>query len=152
MVAIRSFFIVYAAAGLASAGKCKPESLSSSIISVPSSTFSSIDTASTDSTSAILIESTTTTMAETTRETSLTDSTTETAFTTDVTETAPIAIKDDTTQILEEIAKLQARLPETTAAPNNYVLQKFLEDMATYTGTTLDVDEGLSDRASSKAL
>ncbi|GKU23014.1 unnamed protein product [Fusarium langsethiae] len=63
-----------------------------------------------------------------------------------------VAIKDDTTQILEEIAKLQARLPETTAAPNDYVLQKFLEDMATYTGTTLDVDEGLSDRASSKAL
>ncbi|CAF3626735.1 unnamed protein product [Fusarium graminearum] len=62
------------------------------------------------------------------------------------------AIKDDTAQILQEIAQLQARLPETAAAPNDFILQKFLEDMATYTETTLDVDGGFSDRASSKAL
>ncbi|KAL3602843.1 hypothetical protein FPOAC2_07157 [Fusarium poae] len=62
------------------------------------------------------------------------------------------AIKDDTSQILEEIARLQARLPVTAAAPNDYILQKFLEDMATYTESTLDVDGGFSDRASSKAL
>ncbi|EKJ71524.1 hypothetical protein FPSE_08265 [Fusarium pseudograminearum CS3096] len=62
------------------------------------------------------------------------------------------AIKDDTAQILQEIVQLQARLPETAAAPNDFILQKFLEDMATYTETTLDVDGGFSDRASSKAL
>ncbi|KAH6994510.1 hypothetical protein EDB82DRAFT_556770 [Fusarium venenatum] len=62
------------------------------------------------------------------------------------------AIKDDTSLILEEIARLQARLPATAAAPNDYILQKFLEDMATYTESTLDVDGGFSDRASSKAL
>ncbi|XEV01778.1 hypothetical protein FSHL1_007065 [Fusarium sambucinum] len=62
------------------------------------------------------------------------------------------AIKDDTSQILEEIARLQARLPATATAPNDYVLQKFLEDMATYTESTLDVDGGFSDRGSSKAL
>ncbi|KAM0406502.1 hypothetical protein ACHAPZ_003265 [Fusarium culmorum] len=62
------------------------------------------------------------------------------------------AIKDDTAQILQEIAQIQARLPETAAAPNDFILQKFLEDMATYTETTLDVDGGFSDRASSKAL
>ncbi|UZP40090.1 hypothetical protein NXS19_007906 [Fusarium pseudograminearum] len=62
------------------------------------------------------------------------------------------AIKDDTAQILQEIVQLQARLPETAAAPNDFILQKFLEDMATYTETTLDVDGGFSDRESSKAL
>ncbi|KAG5795521.1 hypothetical protein H9Q69_005455 [Fusarium xylarioides] len=62
------------------------------------------------------------------------------------------AIKDDTALILQEIAKLQARLPETAAAPNDYILQKFLEDMATYTETTLDVDLSYSDGMSSRAL
>ncbi|RBR26195.1 uncharacterized protein FIESC28_00978 [Fusarium coffeatum] len=61
-------------------------------------------------------------------------------------------IKDDTTQILEEIARLQERLPATAAASNDYILQRFLEDMAAYTESTLDVDGGFSDRASSKAL
>ncbi|KAF4439419.1 Chitin synthase A [Fusarium acutatum] len=62
------------------------------------------------------------------------------------------AIRDDTALILQEIAKLQARLPETAAAPNDYILQKFLEDMATYTETTLDVDLSYSDGMSSRAL
>nr|CEG04756.1 unnamed protein product [Fusarium clavum] len=62
------------------------------------------------------------------------------------------AIKDDTAQILEEIARLQERLPATAAAPNDYILQRFLEDMAAYTESTLDVDVGFSDHGSSKAL
>ncbi|KAF5026011.1 hypothetical protein F66182_1913 [Fusarium sp. NRRL 66182] len=62
------------------------------------------------------------------------------------------AIKDDTAQILQEIAQLQARLPDTAAAPNDYVLQRFLEDMATYTETALDVDANDSDRSSERPL
>ncbi|KAH7219453.1 hypothetical protein DER44DRAFT_761006 [Fusarium oxysporum] len=61
-------------------------------------------------------------------------------------------IKDDTALILQEIAQLQARLPDTVASPNDYILQKFLEDMATYTETTLDVDVSYSDGMSSRAL
>ncbi|EMT72580.1 hypothetical protein FOC4_g10001217 [Fusarium odoratissimum] len=81
MVAIRSFLILSAAVGIASAGKCKPESHTSSIVSVPSSTVSASDTASsTASASATLIGSTTTTtMADTTVETSLAESATETS-------------------------------------------------------------------------
>ncbi|RBQ78482.1 hypothetical protein FVER53590_07665 [Fusarium verticillioides] len=69
MVAIRSFFILSAAAGIASAGKCKPESRSSSIVPVASSTGSA---------SVSVIESSTT-LAGTTTETTLTKSATETA-------------------------------------------------------------------------
>ncbi|KAF5581417.1 hypothetical protein FPANT_8938 [Fusarium pseudoanthophilum] len=69
MVAIRSFFIFSAAAGIASAGKCKPESRSSSIVPVASSTGSA---------SVSVIESSTT-LADTTTQTSLTKSATETA-------------------------------------------------------------------------
>ncbi|KAF5971117.1 hypothetical protein FCOIX_10024 [Fusarium coicis] len=68
MVAIRSFFIFSAAAGIASAGKCRPESRSSSIFSLASSTGSA---------SVTVIESTT--LADTTTETSLSESATETA-------------------------------------------------------------------------
>ncbi|KAK2697102.1 hypothetical protein QWA68_003479 [Fusarium oxysporum] len=79
MVAIRSLFILSAAVGIASAGKCKPESRSGSVVSVPSSTASASDAASsTASASATLIESSTT-LADTTVETSLTESATETA-------------------------------------------------------------------------
>ncbi|KAF9781937.1 hypothetical protein IL306_012705 [Fusarium sp. DS 682] len=46
------------------------------------------------------------------------------------------AIKDDTTQILEEIYRLQARLPKQVE--NDYVLQHFLEEMTTYTEKALD--------------
>ncbi|KAJ3550305.1 hypothetical protein NM208_g54 [Fusarium decemcellulare] len=51
------------------------------------------------------------------------------------------AIKDDTAQILEEIARLQARLPKETSAsaPNDFILQRFLEEMTTYTEQALDV-------------
>lgn len=62
------------------------------------------------------------------------------------------AIKDDTSQIREEIARLRARLPATAAASNDYILQKFLEDMATHTESTLDVDGEFSECTSSKAL
>ncbi|KAF5690189.1 Rtm1p-like protein [Fusarium denticulatum] len=62
------------------------------------------------------------------------------------------AIKDDTALILQEIAELQARLPDTAAAPNDYILQRFLEDMATYTETTLDVNVSYNDGMSSRAL
>ncbi|KAG5748978.1 hypothetical protein H9Q70_008348 [Fusarium xylarioides] len=62
------------------------------------------------------------------------------------------AIKDDTALILQEIAELQARLPDTSAAPNDYILQRFLEDMATYTETTLDANVSYSDGMSSRAL
>ncbi|KAF5628815.1 hypothetical protein F52700_7908 [Fusarium sp. NRRL 52700] len=62
------------------------------------------------------------------------------------------AIKDDTALILQEIAELRARLPDTAAAPNDYILQKFLEDMATYTETTLDGNVSCSDGMSSRAL
>ncbi|KAF4966100.1 hypothetical protein FSARC_6182 [Fusarium sarcochroum] len=61
-------------------------------------------------------------------------------------------IKDDTAHILHEIAQLQARLPDTAVAPNDYILQRFLEDMATYTEGTLDVDVGDSDCGSSRNL
>ncbi|KAG9497458.1 hypothetical protein J7337_010319 [Fusarium musae] len=69
MVAIRSFLILSAAAGIASAGKCKPESRSSSIVPVASSTGSA---------SVSVIESSAT-LAGTTTETTLTKSATETA-------------------------------------------------------------------------
>ncbi|KAF5966574.1 Rtm1p-like protein [Fusarium bulbicola] len=62
------------------------------------------------------------------------------------------AIKDDTELILQEIAQLQARLPDTAAAPNDYILQKFLEEMATYTETTLDANVSYSDGTRSRAL
>ncbi|KAI1033564.1 hypothetical protein LB505_012982 [Fusarium chuoi] len=62
------------------------------------------------------------------------------------------AIKDDTALIILQIEQLQARLPDTAAAPNDYVLQKFLEDMATYTETSLDGYPSYSDGMSSRAL
>ncbi|KAL7762527.1 hypothetical protein ACKLNR_009062 [Fusarium oxysporum f. sp. zingiberi] len=62
------------------------------------------------------------------------------------------AIKDATALILQEIAQLQARLPDPAGAPNDCILQKFLEDMATYTETTLDADVSYSDGMSSRAL
>ncbi|KAI8712293.1 hypothetical protein NCS52_01327000 [Fusarium sp. LHS14.1] len=52
------------------------------------------------------------------------------------------AIKEDTTQILEEIARLQARLPPdaAAAASNDFILQRFFEEMTTYTEQALDVN------------
>ncbi|CCT76144.1 uncharacterized protein FFB20_09145 [Fusarium fujikuroi] len=44
------------------------------------------------------------------------------------------AIKDGTAQILQEISQLQAQLSNR----DNYILQKFLEDMTTYTENDLD--------------
>ncbi|KAF5675124.1 hypothetical protein FCIRC_7597 [Fusarium circinatum] len=45
------------------------------------------------------------------------------------------AIKDDTAQILEEIFRLQQRLPKQGG--NDYILQNFLEEMTTYTEKAL---------------
>ncbi|EEU37490.1 uncharacterized protein NECHADRAFT_86363 [Fusarium vanettenii 77-13-4] len=52
------------------------------------------------------------------------------------------AIKEDTTQILEEIARLQARLPPdaAAAASNDFILQRFFEEMTTYTEQALDAN------------
>ncbi|KAF5654804.1 hypothetical protein F25303_1148 [Fusarium sp. NRRL 25303] len=55
------------------------------------------------------------------------------------------AIKDDTAQILEEILRLQKRLPKQGG--NDYILQNFLEELTTYTEKALDgtsIDEGES--------
>ncbi|KAH7190168.1 kinase-like domain-containing protein [Fusarium oxysporum f. sp. albedinis] len=60
-------------------------------------------------------------------------------------------IRDDTAQILQAIAQLQARLPDTAEAPNDFILQRFLEDMATYMEATLDADVDYSDHGRSWA-
>jgi hypothetical protein len=74
MATIRSFFLLAAAAGIASAGKCKPESRSTTIVSVSRSTVSASDTvSSTGSALATLIQSTAS-QADTTVETSLAES------------------------------------------------------------------------------
>ncbi|UPK95305.1 hypothetical protein LCI18_006240 [Fusarium solani-melongenae] len=63
------------------------------------------------------------------------------------------AIREDTAQILEEIARLQARLPQdAAAAPNNFILQRFFEDMTTYTEQARDAALSDTDANSSKAL
>ncbi|RSL73065.1 hypothetical protein CEP53_000899 [Fusarium sp. AF-6] len=64
------------------------------------------------------------------------------------------AIKEDTTQILEEIARLQARLPRdaAAAAANDFILQRFFEEMTTYTEKALDAAHSEADANSSKAL
>ncbi|KAI8653778.1 hypothetical protein NCS56_01332700 [Fusarium sp. Ph1] len=63
------------------------------------------------------------------------------------------AIREDTAQILEEIARLQARLPrDAAAAPNNFILQRFFEDMTTYTEQARDAALSDTDANSSKAL
>ncbi|KAH7234464.1 hypothetical protein B0J15DRAFT_407947 [Fusarium solani] len=64
------------------------------------------------------------------------------------------AIKEDTTQILEEIARLQARLPRdaAAAASNDFILQRFFEEMTTYTEKALDAARSDVDANSSKAL
>ncbi|RMJ09523.1 hypothetical protein CDV36_010862 [Fusarium kuroshium] len=64
------------------------------------------------------------------------------------------AIKEDTTQILEEIARLQARLPRdaAAAASNDFILQRFFEEMTTYTEEALDAAHSDADANSSKAL
>ncbi|RSM06001.1 hypothetical protein CDV31_009335 [Fusarium ambrosium] len=64
------------------------------------------------------------------------------------------AIKEDTTQILEEIARLQARLPRdaAAAASNDFILQRFFEEMTTYTEKALDAAHSDADANSSKAL
>lgn len=62
------------------------------------------------------------------------------------------AIREDTAQILEEIARLQARLPQdAAAAPNDFILQRFFEDMTTYTEQSLDATLCDTDPSSSKA-
>ncbi|KAG4253696.1 hypothetical protein FPRO04_08907 [Fusarium proliferatum] len=63
------------------------------------------------------------------------------------------AIKDDTTQILEEILRLQKRLPKQGGS--DYILQNFLEEMTTYTEKALDgasIDGDSSTKAPSSVL
>ncbi|KAM0354865.1 hypothetical protein ACHAPU_000699 [Fusarium lateritium] len=55
-------------------------------------------------------------------------------------------------KLWQQMAQLQARLPNADDAPNDYILQKFLEDMTSYTQATLDVELGYSDDESTKAL
>ncbi|CAJ0543977.1 Ff.00g040210.m01.CDS01 [Fusarium sp. VM40] len=74
MATIRSLLVLVAAAGIASAGKCKPESRSTTMVSASGLTTSAIDiVSSTVSASVTLIESTTI-QADTTVETTLTES------------------------------------------------------------------------------
>ncbi|KAI8657018.1 hypothetical protein NCS56_01307500 [Fusarium sp. Ph1] len=47
-------------------------------------------------------------------------------------------IRENTEQILKEIVRLQAHLPKDVTTPNEYVLQRFLEEMTTYTEMALD--------------
>ncbi|UPL02052.1 hypothetical protein LCI18_012986 [Fusarium solani-melongenae] len=47
-------------------------------------------------------------------------------------------IRENTEQILQEILRLQAQLPKDVTTPNDYVLQRFLEEMTTYTEMALD--------------
>lgn len=55
------------------------------------------------------------------------------------------AIKEDTAQILEEIARLQSRLPQQAKAPNDFMLQRFLEEMTEYTEAVLDSETLVED-------
>lgn len=48
------------------------------------------------------------------------------------------AIKEDTALILEEIAKLQARLPADCLSPTDFVLQRYLEELSALTETDHD--------------
>ncbi|KAG5655667.1 hypothetical protein KAF25_009166 [Fusarium avenaceum] len=74
MATIRSLLVLFAAAGIASAGKCKPESRSTTVVSASGVTTSAIDIfSSTVSASVTLIESTTS-QADTTVETTPTES------------------------------------------------------------------------------
>ncbi|WAO95247.1 Hypothetical protein NCS54_01286000 [Fusarium falciforme] len=49
------------------------------------------------------------------------------------------SIRENTEQILQEIVRLQAQLPKDVTTPNDYVLQRFLEEMTTYTEMALDI-------------
>ncbi|RSL73890.1 hypothetical protein CEP54_000293 [Fusarium duplospermum] len=48
------------------------------------------------------------------------------------------SIKKNTEQILQEIARLQAQLPKDVTTSNDYVLQRFLEEMTIYTEIASD--------------
>ncbi|UZP41903.1 hypothetical protein NXS19_009719 [Fusarium pseudograminearum] len=118
MVAIRSFVVLYAAVGIASAGKCKPESISSSILSETSISgsvgFSSASTAESS-----------TTVPGTTLETSISESTAETvssAISTDTTETT--TLESSLTTLLTSfvttsavITTVESAATTTSAAP-----------------------------------
>ncbi|KAF9768924.1 hypothetical protein IL306_013716 [Fusarium sp. DS 682] len=132
MVAIRSFFVLYAAAGIASAGKCKPESRSSSFLSETSSGSARLTTTEAASASVSIVESSTT-LADTTMETSIKGSTTETAssiVSTDTTETATIesspttlltsfiTTSADTTTTVESAASTTSAAPAVVTCPS----------------------------------
>jgi hypothetical protein len=52
-------------------------------------------------------------------------------------------IKDETSQILDEIARLHARLPQDDRIPNAYgfTLQKYLDNFSSYAETTADLSD-----------
>ncbi|QPC79281.1 hypothetical protein HYE68_010033 [Fusarium pseudograminearum] len=118
MVAIRSFVVLYAAVGIASAGKCKPESLSSSVLSETSIS------GSVGFSSAFTAESSTT-VPGTTLETSISESTAETvssAISTDTTETT--TLESSLTTLLTsfvttsaDITTVESAATTTSAAP-----------------------------------
>ncbi|RSL59882.1 hypothetical protein CEP51_013854 [Fusarium floridanum] len=62
------------------------------------------------------------------------------------------SIKENTEQILQEIVRLQAQLPKDVTTPNDYVLQRFLEEMTTYTEIALDTTIVGSDDDSIRAF
>ncbi|CAF3548220.1 unnamed protein product [Fusarium graminearum] len=102
MVAIRSFVALYAAVGIASAGKCKPESISSSILSEASTSgsvgFSSASAAKSS-----------TTVPGTTLETSINESTTETVS------SAISTVTTDTTTLEPSLTTLLTSFVTTSA-------------------------------------
>ncbi|ESU11981.1 hypothetical protein FGSG_05947 [Fusarium graminearum PH-1] len=102
MVAIRSFVALYAAVGIASAGKCKPESISSSILS-EASTSGSVGFSS-----ASAAESSTT-VPGTTLETSINESTTETVS------SAISTVATDTTTLEPSLTTLLTSFVTTSA-------------------------------------
>ncbi|KAH6666665.1 hypothetical protein B0J14DRAFT_705156 [Halenospora varia] len=57
------------------------------------------------------------------------------------------AIKDDTTQILAEIARLQARLPEggRVQDSNGFALQRYLDNLTSYAESSWDMSDAGSD-------
>lgn len=53
---------------------------------------------------------------------------------------------------MQEIVRLQAQLPKDVATPNDYVLQRFLEELTTHTEMALDMAIAGSDDGSTRAF
>ncbi|EEU41994.1 uncharacterized protein NECHADRAFT_86134 [Fusarium vanettenii 77-13-4] len=61
-------------------------------------------------------------------------------------------IKENTEQILQQIVRLEAQLPKDVATPNDYAIQRFLEDMTTHTEMALDTIIAGNDDDSTRAF